>query len=319
MTARKLVTFEDIYTAICEVMKIQLSDGVTLERIKRFINMAYIDELLPYKPRAWWWAQLNDNFTTVRKITDGTVSATVGSVTCTFTSAPAESQAGKLIKFLAYPEVYRIATHTAAATSFTLEEEFLAGSIEDAEVITEMSYKIWQDRYSIDPSITDIIQIMHNKRSEPLDAYNKAEFDAFVLNNPEVEGHPTIFSMGDYDPSGNRYIYLYPSCSDRPIHIKVLGLDELEELDGDDDEPAMPISDRIVLYYGGMWMAYEQQRNETESAKNYNLFMKKMDRMAARSGEAPQKTTMEVDRNYLAEKRYQRYVGPNQRRKWESD
>jgi hypothetical protein len=319
MTARKLVTFEDIYTAICETVKIQLSDGVTLERVKRYINMAYIDELMPYKPRAWWWAHLNDNITTVRKVTTGTVSATVGSTTCTFSSAPATSQTGKLIKFTAYPEVYRIAAHTGGATSFTLEEEFIAESIADATAVTGASYKIWQDRYSIDANMVEVIQVKHNKRSEPLAAYNIAEFDAYVQNHPEMEGAPSIYAIGDFDPSGDRYIYFYPSCSDRPVHVKILGLEEVDELDGDDDEPAIPVMDRIVLYYGGLWMTYEQQRNETESAKNYNLFMKKMDRMAARSGEAPIKTTVEVDRNYLYEKRYSRWVGPMQRRKWESD
>lgn len=319
MTARKLVTFEDIYTAICETVKIQLSDGTTLERIKRYINMAYIDELMPYKPRAWWWAHMHDNVTTGRKYTTGTVSATVNSATCTFSTAPAASQAGKLIKFSAYPEIYRIASHTAATTSFTLEEVFLADAVEDGEVLTGLGYKIFQDRYTIDGDMSDVIQITHNKRSEPLDAYNKAEFDAMVANNPEYEGHPQCFALGDFDDNGDRYIYFYPACSDRPVHVKILGLNQVDELDGDDDEPQMPVADRIVLYYGALWMTYEQQRNESESAKNYNLFMKKMDRMAARSGEAPQKTTLEVDGNYLYNKRYQRWTGPTQRRRWESD
>ena len=44
--AYKLMDFSDIYTAICEELKIPTTDTTNLNRIKRAINMMYLDEVV---------------------------------------------------------------------------------------------------------------------------------------------------------------------------------------------------------------------------------------------------------------------------------
>ena len=39
----KLLDFVDIYTAVCEELKVPITDGTTLGRIKRDINIVYIN------------------------------------------------------------------------------------------------------------------------------------------------------------------------------------------------------------------------------------------------------------------------------------
>lgn len=318
MSAEALIDFQDIYEAVCKKVKIQLTDGETVARIKQDINIIYLNEVLPYKPRAWTWAHINDQILTQRKYNTGTVSATVGSVNATFSTAPADSMAGMLIKFSAYREIYRINTHTAGATAFTLTETFIADEQEDGEVITGAAFKIWQDRYLIDSDISEVIQVTTEKRSRPLDAYNSAQFDEYVANNPEMEGVPSLY-MDDEDDDGQKYIYLYPSCYDKPVRIKVKGMRKATKLDDDADEPLIPIQDRVVLYYGALSYAWERERNESESAKSWNLFERKLMKMASRAGDAPQVTEMGVDHNYLIKTRYRRWVGPQRRRRWEAD
>lgn len=318
MSAEALVDFQDIYEAVCKKVKIQLTDGETVSRIKQDINMIYLDEVLPFKKRAWTWAHTHDQILTQKKYNTGTISATVGSLNGTFSTAPSFSCAGMLIKMTAYPEIYRINTHTAATTSFTFEEVFIADSSDDGTAFTGMGFKIWQDRYLIDADISEVIQITTDKRSKPLDAYNKAQFDEYVQNNPELEGIPAMYS-DDEDVDGQKYIYLYPSCFDKPVRMKITGMGYVDKLDNDADEPIIPLDDRIVLYYGALSFAWERERNETESAKAWNLFQTKLGRMAARAGDAPQVTEMTVDHNYLQNKRYRRFVGSQRRRRWEAD
>lgn len=318
MSAEALIDFQDIYEAICKKVKIQLTDGETVSRIKQDINLIYINEVLPFKPMAWTWAHVKDEVLTQKKYSTGTVSMTVGSLNGTFSTAPADSMAGMLIKLTAYPEIYRIATHTAATTAFTLEETFIADNADNAEVFTGQGFKIWQDRYLLNDEISEVIQVTTDKRSRPLDAYNKAQFDEYVTNNPQMEGIPAMYS-DDEDDDGQKYIYLYPSCFEKPVRIKVRGVVKVTKLDSDGDEPIIPIQDRIVLYYGALSFAWERERNETESAKAWNLFQQKLGKMASRAGDAPQLTEMSVDHNYLANKRYKRWVGPQRRRRWEAD
>jgi hypothetical protein len=76
-----LTDFEDIYTAVCEELKVPLTDGTTLARIKRDINMIYLNHVVPYKPRSWDWLVQRENIVTYEKIETGTVTVTADSTT----------------------------------------------------------------------------------------------------------------------------------------------------------------------------------------------------------------------------------------------
>jgi hypothetical protein len=53
MAAYKLLDFADIIDAVMEELKLQDSDTVSKNRIKRIINMVYLDEVVPAS--RWYW------------------------------------------------------------------------------------------------------------------------------------------------------------------------------------------------------------------------------------------------------------------------
>lgn len=296
-----LIDYEDIYTAIAEKIKIPLTDGVTIGRIKRDINMVYLNEVIPFKPRAWWWLEKNQNVATFEKVDAGTVTVTEDSATITFSTAPTISLTGYYIKLAGFPDVLKISAHTASATTATLESTWINDSSSGA------SYKAWKDFYAMDADMKEITLVTHDRRSVPLDAVNNARFTEIRARMPEYESFPEVYNTGDFDSDGSRIIRWFPACSDSRVHLHIKGVQEATALSADSDEPLMPVEDRIVLYYGGLALAWERERNESEANRAWNSFYTKLGMMAGKSGDAPQVTEMRTDPDYLIRKRYRRY------------
>lgn len=74
----------------------------------------------------WWWARKHPPgvLNLIPEITLGTLTATNNSTSITFTNAPAASVVGYFIRIGDHPDLFRIATHTAAATAATLDAAF---------------------------------------------------------------------------------------------------------------------------------------------------------------------------------------------------
>lgn len=305
-----LVDFEDLYTAICEEIKVPLTDGVTLARIKRDINMIYLNHVIPFKPRAWWWLEKKEDIQTLEKITTGTVTIADGSTTVTFSSAPAISVAGYYLKVSGNPDIIKISAHTAGVATATLETAWQNGAI------TTLAYTLWKDYASVSSTLKEITQVMHDRRSVPLDAVSGTRFSELRGRSPDYNGYPIIYNSGDFDSSGNRIIHWWPSCWDTIVTLHVEGRQEATSLTSDADEPLMPVEDRIVLFYGACSRAWARERNQNEATKNWNLFMMKLTEMAGKAGDAPQVTSLQVDPDYMVNKRYRRF---NKGRRWESN
>lgn len=303
-----LVDFEDIYTAILEELKIPLTDGTTLGRIKRDINMVYINHVIPFKPRAWWWLELKESLPTYEKINTGTVTVTADSATITFSSAPTGSLTGYYIKLEAYPDVIKISAHTAASTTATLEETWVN------DTGSGKSFRAWKNFAALPSTMKEVTTVTHDRRSVPLDAVHNSKFTEMRVRNPSTEGYPTIYNTGDFDASGNRIIRWHPSCWDSRVMLHVEGRQEALALSADADEPLMPVEDRIVIFYGACSRAWRRERNESEATANWNLFMQKLSEMAGKAGDAPQTTEISVDPDYLIRKRYRRYGRSSGRR-----
>lgn len=307
-----LVDFEDIYTAICEELKVPTSDGTTLGRIKRDINMIYLNHVIPFKPRAWWWLEKKENITTYEKVDTGTATFTSDSTTVTLSDAPTVSLAGYYIKATGYPEIIKVSAHTAATTTVTLEHAW------PLDTVTDGSFKAWRDYAPMSSTMKEITIVTHDRVTSPLEAYHNAGFTEVIQRYPEYEGYPVAYNTGDFDSDGNRIIRWYPACWDTKVILKIQGVQEATALSADADEPIMPVEDRIVIFYGACSRAWARERNESEATKNWNLFQMKLNQMAAKSGDAPQITEMQVDRNYLKNTRYRRFTKKGSTRRWES-
>jgi len=93
----------------------------------------------------WLWARKRPPgvFNTKAQITTGTVSATKGSTTITFSSGPTASVANYHIRINSLSPVMRITTHTGGQTNATLETEWT----EDDQ--TSVTYKLFCIEYSL--------------------------------------------------------------------------------------------------------------------------------------------------------------------------
>ncbi len=302
-----LTDFEDIYTAVCEELKVPLTDGSTLNRIKRDVNMIYINHVVPYKTRHWQWLEQKENIVTYEKIVTGTVSVIADSATITFSAAPSGSVVGYYFKLDGQPDIYKITAHTNASVTATIDKALVSVTIAGA------GYTLWKDYASLSATMKSIVIVTHDRKTTPLEALTGSKLTEMRQRSPSYNGQPQYYSTGDFDAAGNLQIKWFPACSDQSVVLKVEGRQEAPALSADADEPLMPVEDRIVLFYGACSRAWSRERNDQEAGKNWTLFVAKLNEMAAKSGDAPQVVEIEVDRDYLRRKRYKRYGGGGRR------
>lgn len=313
MSTVSLIDYEDIYTAICEEVKIQLTDGSTVARIKRDVNMIYLNHVVPFKPRAWWWLEYNQDLQTYAKITTGTITIVDGSTTVTFSSAPTGSVAGYYLKVEGFQEVIEVLTHTALATTAVLRSAWRRGNV------TAGGYKLWKDYASLDSDLKEVIQVTHDKMPIPLDMKDSPKFQEIRARLPDYETYPKIATVGDYDADDNRILKWYPACDSTQHTMHVKGVQHVTKLTADADEPLMPVEDRIVLFYGAVSRAWARERNESEAGKNWQLFQQKLIEMAGKAQAAPKTTEMSVDSDWLVNKRYKRMSRGRRSSNWSQD
>ena len=133
---------------------------------------------------------------------------------------------------------------------------------------------------------------------------------------PKGEGFPAYYYTTDYfDPSGGaeteadryRQIRIYPSINTQNVTIHIDYVKEVTALDDDADEPLMPVSDRIVLFYGTLAQAWSSlRRNPEEAARNQGLYQRKLATMAGRTEDSFDTPTLAPKSRYLARMRSQR-------------
>lgn len=297
MAAIQILDFEDIYTAIIEMLKIQSTDTTTINRIKRDINISYEDII---SRQNWWW---NRSVTTLQlpvAIETGTISCTSGSVNITFSSAPAASTVGYKIKFAGSIEVYTIATHTAAATAATLNVAY----IDDTD--TAVEYTLWKDFVQLPTDCKETVIVQHQYYNQPIEAVGLSDFRRLVAQQPDREGPPMYYTTDDFDSSGKRKLRYWPAVHDTKINLDVDYMMNFVALDLDGDEPAMPINDRTVLFYYGASHAWGRERNAEESNKYFQLGEKKLAEMASKIEDSKDMPVLRPGLGYLAQKRQQR-------------
>lgn len=208
MAAVELRTFLDIYSMVLEEVKIQSGDTVTVDRIKRDVNAVYLNEVVPAE--RWMWLRKEIDLTLPQTVTTGTVSVTQGSKSITLSSAPATSKRGHLFNVQSDREVYKIAQHTAGATTVVLEAAY-AGATNATG-----SYRIWNNRIPFPSDARETIDVWIDDIRSPLDGVGLQRFREFYMLNQIEESRPRIYSTDDYrDPSPFAAIGSLPALSTR--------------------------------------------------------------------------------------------------------
>lgn len=390
MAALQLKTFEDIYTAVLEELRIQSSDTTSLNRIKRLINMVYMDEIVPFDE--WRWLRGNASITHEPVYATGTASVTENSASVTLSQSIGIKKEGFYFSVDGDNDCYKIASHSASSTTVTLAVPF-TGSTNSAA-----SFKIWSDRIPLPSDCMDVIRASHGHMSEPMEGKGFRVYRDIVASSPKSEGRPGIYSLGDYvDPNpyatisglpasstrasdglvktlvfassvasylavgdrikvsgsgGSTYncegvisslatttitytglvpttesatadtaitvqllsqetndenyreLFVYPSINTSRTLINLDYTKEARPLEDDDDEPLMPLGDRIAIYYGACMMGYAQlKKDATESARHQGYFYQKLGRMAGKVDDSTDYPVLKPSREYLGKKR----------------
>src|SRR5690606_20138969 len=111
------------------------SDTVTRNRIKRDINMIYLNEVVPYAQFKWLRGFVD--VVLKARIAAGTAEVTQHSRTVTLTVAPAYSVKGYWFSIEGRSERYQIAQHEPNSTTITLETAYTGNTV------SGQGYVIW--------------------------------------------------------------------------------------------------------------------------------------------------------------------------------
>ncbi len=312
MAAYKLTDFSDIYTAVLEELKVQSSDTTSLNRIKRMVNMIYLDEVVPAS--RWFWLYGKTSVYHKSAYYSGTVSVTPNSATITLSVAPTITD-GVSGSFLNYQfsvdgtnEIYTISAHTALATAITLDRAY------NGVLAATANFKIWKEYINLPTDLRETVEVWHDHSTTPLEAKGLQEFRRIVTEQPKAELRPYYYCTYDYvDPSTNdgetesdryRVMKLHPAISIFNTSLHIDYIKEATPLDAAGDEPLMPLEDRIVLFYGALSLAWGSiGRNPEEAARNRALFDNKLARMMGKVQDSMDKPRIEPDSSYIVAKR----------------
>lgn len=208
MAIYRVKTFADIYTAVREELKVQSSDAVAIQRIKRDINVVYEQEVVPYDHWQWLRGQIDLNHKAY--FNTGTATCTQGSVSVTLTSAPTTSKKGFYFSIQGQLEIYRIAAHVAGSTSVTLESPFVSASA------ALLGFRIWTDRLPLPSDCRETINIAHDFSTSPVYNLGLQSFLEHKAAFPKAERRPEWYTTADYvDPAPYSTIGSLPALSTR--------------------------------------------------------------------------------------------------------
>lgn len=208
MAAYTLNTFRDLQDAIMEELKVQGSDTVTRNRIKRDINMAYLYEVVPaYK---WPWLRKSINVQTTPTFFLGTAAVQSNEEEVTLTEAPATSRKGHYFAVNEFAERYLIKSHTAGSFTFILERPYMGVTNPEAR------YTIWTNKILLPSDMRETFEVTNDFFQETLKPLGIQDFLQTEAVNPRQDGRPEFYSTTDFfDPNDNTSISGLPSVTDR--------------------------------------------------------------------------------------------------------
>lgn len=100
-----------------------------------------------------------------------------------------------------------------------------------------------------------------------------------------------------------RALFYYPSITSSNLTFSLDYQKNVPPLENDEDEPIIPLDDRIVLLYGALNRTWDRERNPEAATKNYGLYQNQLNRMAGQMQDSLDKPILKVARSYLGSKR----------------
>ncbi len=189
------------------------------------------------------WLYGDSSFITVLPYNTGTVTATEGSATVTgdgttFTSA----MVGR--KFQCENATYVISAYVSG-TEVTLSTDYAgAGG-------AGLTYKIYQDEYSLSADVEDILSMRQENDPQKLTKWGIENLDKYYPQR-NAFGYPAIYSIIGYDSSGYMKVAVYPiPAQARNIYYRFKY--RVTEMSTDLDEPIVPLRYRWIIAKGALY------------------------------------------------------------------
>lgn len=269
----ELETFKDIYTAIARVVKGDLEDLKTLEKIKELINTTY-EQIASNKK--WKWRRLINRSLFIRKpYTTGTISILNldRAVTGVGTNWTAD-YVGWFIKPAGSDQSYRIVGFDNP-TSLTISSQYTAPTL------TNSTYTLYQSEVALFPDLDDIDDLRLDDGSPVVRPHGPSVINALRQRFPGMTGRPKIYSIEGtqnfcgpllkdfvlgYDFLGagqTKAMSYFPHIPDRDYTIHAPYIVEVPRLERDTDTPLIPREYRYILKFGVLaeWYSGDRQDN----------------------------------------------------------
>ena len=207
------LTYTDFQQRVANHLRIPTTTTAEMTKIGAIANEVYRDIGMKYPN--WWWLRKHAVINTVAVIEAGTLAATKGNATITFSSAPSATAAGKVIIVTGNVSdagaVYRILTHTAAAVTATLDAAYTGTTV------TASAYKLYQDRYDLATDTKYLREIRRYGQWDPLRIVGPEVLDRLKIVDTS-EGTPALAALRDYATTGDhttaRQLIVHPYPDD---------------------------------------------------------------------------------------------------------
>lgn len=197
MSAYQLKDFSDIINACLEELKIQSTDTVNANRLRRLINEVYIDDVCAFK--RFWWLSGHVDVAMAPYYANGTCSVTPASTTVSLSVAPAASDGSKTGYYFSVEgidEIYTIASHTAESQTITLSTTY------NGALNATATYRIWTDKIVLPTDCRETVEVWHDFYKKTMDARGLQDFRKLVAEDPKQNARPAFYSTYDFvDPT----------------------------------------------------------------------------------------------------------------------
>lgn len=300
------LTYTDIQTRVMNKLRIPTSNTTEATKVAAMINEVY--RTIAAK-QDWWWLVKRTVINTSDDVSTGTVSVTNNSTAITFSSAPATSVAGFVLlvpgNTLDSGAVYRIATHTAAATAATLDAAYTGATN------TAIAYNVYRDQYDLPSDFGKPLWIKRFGYPYPLENIGPEEMAGIKLYSTAA-GKPEIYTVDDFsttgDPTTVRQLIVHP-YPDAIFRLEAKYKQTLNtELSGT-TRPLIPDDYVNVLIYGALGEGFPVFLNDLERGLYFQgLFVDTLNLMSAaqkeRTGDNPQIVPHDTYRQYYETRRH---------------
>lgn len=273
------LTYTDIQTRCANHLRLPTSNTTEMTKLQALVNEVYRDIGMAYDN--WRWLRKHAVLNTVAVVETGTLAATKGSTTITFSSGPTATAAGKVILVTGNvddPVAYRISAHTAGATTATLEAAYTGTTV------TASAFKLYQDRYNLATDTKAIREIRRYGRVDPLRIVGPEVIDQAKIIDTS-EGTPMLVALRDYsttgDPTTAKQLLVHPYPDDT-YQLQIEYTQSLNTEVSGSTRFLCPDDYLQVLIYGTLSRAYPIMLADTTRGLYYaGLYNRAVDRMVA--------------------------------------